>query len=247
VTTMTDQAPSAGAAAAAPALDVEGLTTGYGRTTILRGLSLTVPVGEATALLGPNGAGKSTLLRAVSGFLPAIRGTIRMFGDDITHTASHRRFLSGLCLVPEGRGIFRSLTVRDNIAMQARRGEEKEAIGQATSAFPVLGTRLGQTAGTMSGGEQQMLAMASAYVRNPRLVLVDEASLGLAPIVVDEIFAFLESLTAKGSSLLVVDQFATRALAMATTAYVMRRGELVFAGSADELRNSDLFRAYVGT
>jgi branched-chain amino acid transport system ATP-binding protein len=233
-------------ATATPALEIAGLQTGYGRTTILRDLALTVPSGQVTALLGPNGAGKSTLLRAICGFLPATKGTVRLFGEDVTGLAPHRRFGMGLCLIPEGRGVFRSLTVRENLAMQAGRRGEKLAIERATTAFPILGQRLRQLAGTLSGGQQQMLAMAAAYVRDPRLVLVDEASLGLAPIVVDEIFEFLQRLTADGGSLLLVDQFATRALGMAASASVLRRGEVVYQGAADDLLAGDLFTEYVG-
>ena len=226
-------------------LEVEGLTTGYGRTVVVRDVSLSVPAGVITAVLGPNGAGKTTLLRAVSGFLPAFSGRVRLFGEDVTKVAPHRRFARGLCHVPEGRGVFRSLTVRENLQLQVGSRNDSEAIELAASAFPILRERLGQTVGTLSGGQQQMLAMAAAYVRNPRLVLVDEASLGIAPVVVDEIFEFLESLAARGSSLLVVDQFAPRALAIASTAYVMRRGEIAFSGTAKELLESDLFSQYV--
>jgi branched-chain amino acid transport system ATP-binding protein len=235
------------AVAGPPAVEVDGLTTGYGRTIVLRDLSLTVPEGQVTALLGSNGAGKTTLLRAICGFLPAVSGTVRVLGEDVTRMSPHRRFAAGLCHVPEGRGVFRSLTVRENLAMQAKRGGEKEALERATAAFPILGDRLAQLAGTMSGGQQQMLAMASAYVRNPRLVLVDEPSLGLAPIVVDEIFAFLQRIVAEGSSLLLVDQFAVRVLDMATTAYVLRRGRLAYQGSARALADSDVFSQYMGT
>ena len=233
------------AAAPPPALEVIGLRTGYGRTVILRDLTLSVPTGQVTALLGPNGAGKSTLLRAICGFLPAMRGTVRLLGDDVTGLAPHRRFAKGLCHVPEGRGVFRSLTVRENLKMQCGKGDEADAIERAKTAFPNLRERLKQPAGTLSGGQQQMLAMAAAYVRSPRLVLVDEASLGLAPIVVDEIFEFLDRLASEGSSLLIVDQFAPRALGIATNACIMRRGEIVYSSTAKELLDSDLFSRYV--
>jgi branched-chain amino acid transport system ATP-binding protein len=232
---------------APPVLEVTGLRAGYGRTVVLRDVTLSAPAGQVTALLGPNGAGKSTLLRAICGFLPAMRGGVRLFGDDVTTLTPHRRFAKGLCHVPEGRGVFRSLTVRENLTMQCGKGSADEAIDRAATAFPILRERLKQTAGTLSGGQQQMLAMAAAYVRDPRLVLVDEASLGIAPIVVDEIFDFLQRLTTEGSSLLLVDQFATRVLGIASTAYVLRRGELVYQGTAKELLDSDLFARYVGT
>jgi branched-chain amino acid transport system ATP-binding protein len=228
------------------ALDISGVHAGYGRTTVLRDVSLQVPTGAVSALLGPNGAGKTTLLRVVSGFLPVTRGSVSLFGDDITSTAAHRRFSAGLCHVPEGRGIFRSLSVRENIVMQSRRGNEAAAIERATTAFPILGERLGQHAGTLSGGQQQMLAVASAYVREPRLILVDEASLGLAPLVVDEIFAFLQQVTSEGTSALIVDQFAHRALEMASSAYVLNRGEITFVGTARDLLEGDVFSHYVG-
>ena len=232
--------------AAEPALVVSHLAAGYGTTQVLRDVSLEVAAGEVTALVGPNGAGKSTLLRTVAGLLPASKGSVRLLGADVTKRAAHRRFAAGLCLVPEGRGIFRSLTVRENIVLQSRKGEEDAAIELSTGAFPILRQRLGQTAGTLSGGQQQMLAMAAAYVRNPKLVLVDEASLGLAPLVVDEIFEFLGQLPSRGASLLVVDQFVTRALQLATTAYVLRQGEVVYSGSAAELLDGDLFAHYTG-
>jgi branched-chain amino acid transport system ATP-binding protein len=228
------------------ALAVEQLSAGYGSTQVLWDVSLTVPAGTAVALLGPNGAGKSTLLRTVAGFLPAAGGTVWMSGKDVTRTKAHRRSVDGLCLVPEGRGVFRGLTVKENLLLQSRPGSEDDAVDRASTAFPILGRRLDQIVGTMSGGQQQMLAMAAAYVRRPSLVLVDEASLGLAPIVVDEIFAFLRQLVEEGSSMLLVDQFVTRALALADTAYVLRRGRVVHSGPAAALAETDLFKTYLG-
>jgi branched-chain amino acid transport system ATP-binding protein len=227
------------------ALTISGLRAGYGRTQVLRDVSLTVPAGQVTALLGPNGAGKSTLLRTVCGFIPASHGKVTLFGQDVTKQSPYRRFAQGLCHIPEGRGVFRGLTVRENLVMQGGRGREKPAIERAAAAFPILRKRLKQTAGTLSGGEQQMLAMAAAYVRDPKIVLVDEASLGLAPILVDEIFEFLHRLTDEGGSLLLVDQFATRALSMAKSVYIMRRGEISYSGDAQSLMDSDVFAHYV--
>lgn len=231
---------------AAPALEVTELSSGYAATRVLWDVSLTVPAGSAVALLGPNGAGKTTLLRTVAGFLPVTGGTVRLGGGDVTAQRAHRRFAEGLCLVPEGRGVFRSLTIRENLLLQAGRMTEAEAVERATAAFPILGERLHQQAGTLSGGQQQMLAMAAAYVRRPEMVLVDEASLGLAPIVVDQIFAFLHQLVAEGSALLLVDQFASRALELADTAYVLRRGRIVHSGPAAQLAGTDLFEHYLG-
>jgi branched-chain amino acid transport system ATP-binding protein len=233
-------------AGSAPALEVRDVSGGYGTTQVLWDVSLTVPAGAAVALLGPNGAGKTTLLRTVSGFLPVISGSVALRGTDVTRLRPHRRFGAGLCHVPEGRGVFRGLSVRENLLLQARAGSEDEAVERATAAFPVLGRRMDQQAGTLSGGEQQMLAMAAAHIRRPEMVLVDEASLGLAPIIVEEIFAFLGQLVAEGSALLLVDQFVTRALALADTAYVLRRGRIVHSGSAAELAETDVFEHYIG-
>jgi len=235
-----------GPTAPPPALELREVTGGYGQTTVLRGVSITVPASGVVALLGPNGAGKTTLLKMVSGFLRPSSGSIRLFGDDAVGIAPYRRFEEGLCHVPEGRGVFRSLTVRENLIMQSRKGEEAQAISQACEVFPALGRRIGYVAGTLSGGEQQMLAMAAAYVRNPSLILVDEASLGLAPLIVDQVFAFLRQVTSEGAALLIVDQFVTRALEMATTAYVLRQGEITYSGAADELLDGELFSQYLG-
>jgi branched-chain amino acid transport system ATP-binding protein len=244
--TVLEHAAPAPPSAGGDALALQGVHAGYGTTTVLRDVTLRVPAGAVTALLGPNGAGKTTLLRTVSGFVPASSGHVHIGGEDVTALRPHRRAALGLCHVPEGRGVFRGLSVRENLLMQAGRGSEREAVDRAASAFPILGERLGQRAGTLSGGQQQMLAMAAAYVRNPSLVLIDEASLGLAPIVVDEIFAFLEQRTAEGAALLIVDQFVTRALEMASTAYVLHRGTIAFDGSADELLQGDVFERYLG-
>ena len=230
----------------APALEVTHLTAGYGASTVLREVSLTVPRSSVTALLGPNGAGKSTLLRTVSGFVPASAGTIRLGGRDLSGLPPHRRARYGLCHVPEGRGVFRSLTVRENIRLQVGERAEADGIDRACSAFPILGQRLDQTAGTLSGGEQQMLAMAAAYVTTVSLVLVDEASLGLAPRVLDEIFGFLRRAASDGCALLLVDQFAARALELASTAYVLRQGRIVYGGPSSELAQSDLVTQYLG-
>jgi branched-chain amino acid transport system ATP-binding protein len=229
-----------------PALVVSGMHAGYDRNEVLHGVELVVEAGSVVALLGPNGAGKSTMLKTISGLLSPTSGTVTFFGDDVTHESPAGRSQRGLCHIPEGRGVFRSLTVRENLALQAPKGVAEETIELAIEAFPVLGRRLNQRAGTMSGGEQQMLAMARAYTSEPRLVLVDEASLGLAPLVVDEIFRFLTSITERGSSLLIVDQFVARALDMASRAYVLNRGAIAFAGSSAELLEGDVFEKYLG-
>ncbi|HVV31181.1 MAG TPA: ABC transporter ATP-binding protein [Mycobacteriales bacterium] len=243
---MSTTAAAAPLVRTAPAVELVDVCSGYGATQVLRGVSLTVPESSITALLGPNGAGKSTLLKTVSGLIRPTRGAVRVRDADVTRWSANRRARRGLCHIPEGRAIFRNLTVRENLVMQANGGSEADAIEKASTAFPVLGKRLGQSAGTLSGGEQQMLALMRAYLHNDQVVLVDEPSLGLAPIIVDVIFEFLHTITQQGSALLLVDQFATRALAMASAVYVLNRGEVVFQGKAGELERSELFQRYLG-
>jgi branched-chain amino acid transport system ATP-binding protein len=226
---------------------MKGITSGYGTTTIVRNIDLTIEAGSVTALLGPNGAGKSTLLKTMSGLIRPMSGSVMIDGQDVSSLAPNKRATLGLCHIPEGRGIFPSMTVKENLELQAKPGEQSIAIEKGIAAFPILGERLMQRAGTMSGGQQQMLSMARAYTQNPRVILVDEGSLGLAPIVVDEIFSFLAGVAAAGAALLIVDQFVARALALATAAYVMTRGEIVFAGTSAELQRSDVFERYLGT
>ena len=234
--------------AGVPALQLTDVVAGYDHSTVLRGVSLTVPAGSVVALLGPNGAGKSTLLKTVSGLVRPTSGSVQLFGEEVAPLSPNRRARLGLCHIPEGRGIYKRLTVRENLLMQAGKGDEQSAIDRATDAFPRLGERLNQVAGTMSGGEQQMLSMARAYTRNQKLILVDEASLGLAPIVVDAIFEFLHRIVAeRGTSLLIVDQFVHRALDMAQTAYVLNRGEITVSGTSAEVRKMDVFAEYLGT
>jgi branched-chain amino acid transport system ATP-binding protein len=243
---MSEHSDNEHTTSSSPALVVRGICSGYGHTEVVRDVDLVVAGGAVVALLGPNGAGKTTLLKTISGLIRPTAGTVELFGEDVTTASSVKRTKRGMCHVPEGRGIFRSLTVRENLELQARAGEERLAVERAVAAFPILGERLQQQAGTMSGGQQQMLAMARAYVQKPRLVLVDEASLGLAPVVVDDIFAFLESLTKEGASLLIVDQFVARALELASMAYVLNRGSIAYAGTAAQLRDGDMFERYLG-
>jgi branched-chain amino acid transport system ATP-binding protein len=229
------------------AIELVNVSSGYGSTIILRNVSISVPAGSVTALLGPNGAGKTTLLKTISGLIRPVSGVVLIDGKNVTKQSPNQRAGLGLCHIPEGRGIFRRLSVRQNLMLQANKGEEKRAIELAADAFPILGKRIDQLAGTLSGGEQQMLAMARTYVRDQRVILVDEASLGLAPLLVDSIFAFLHRLVEERNvSLLIVDQFVDRALAMASKAYILRHGELAFEGTAAELRGRDVFSEYLG-
>jgi branched-chain amino acid transport system ATP-binding protein len=219
---------------------------GYGESTVLRGVSLEVPDGEVAALLGPNGAGKTTLMRVAAGLIRPRSGELSLGGADITRSSPHERVKRGLCHIPEGRGVFPSLTVRENLSLQSAPREQAASIDRAVSAFPRLGERLSQLAGTMSGGEQQMLALARAYIQSPRVVLLDEVSLGLAPKVVDEIFEFLAKLRDEGAALVLVEQYVNRALALADRVYLLNRGEIVFSGRPDEVDEATLFEQYVG-
>jgi branched-chain amino acid transport system ATP-binding protein len=245
---MTTNAPApdrAGTGTAAPALELRGVSSGYQGATVLRNIDLVVATGSITALLGPNGAGKTTLLKTASGLIKATSGSVHIDGEDVTGAPANRRAALGLCHIPEGRGVFRSMTVRENLKLQTRKGQPNFA-ERALEAFPILAQRLDQKAGRLSGGQQQMLALARAYTGNPSLVLVDEASLGLAPIIVDAIFEFLGTISREGSSLLVVDQYIARALSLASRVYVLGRGEIVFDGSPNALRDSDVFARYLG-
>jgi branched-chain amino acid transport system ATP-binding protein len=228
---------------------LENVSAGYGRTTVLRGISFEVSVGGVVALLGPNGAGKTTLLRTAVGLLRPTTGHIHFRQKDVTRKAPHSRAKDGLCLIPEGRGVFRGLTVRDNLRLQIRDGSkraQRDAVERALAAFPVLGQRLNQRAGTMSGGQQQMLALARSHVSNPHVILLDELSMGLAPKVVDEIFGAIADLAAQGTALVVVEQYVNRALELADTVVLLDRGTIAFHGPARELDESAVLRGYLG-
>ena len=227
-------------------LVLEGVTAGYGGTTVLRDVDLTVPDSSVVALLGPNGAGKTTLLRVASGLLAPWKGRLLIDGQDVTGRPPHELAGRGVCHVPEGRGVFPPLTVAQNLELFSPPGQERESRERAVEAFPILGDRLNQVAGTMSGGQQQMLALARSYVTNPHVVLLDEVSMGLAPIIVDEIFEFLERMAKQGTALLLVEQYATKALAIADYVYILGRGSVTFAGDAAELEGEDVFQRYLG-
>jgi len=227
------------------ALRVDAVTGGYGDTTVLREVSLEVQKGAVVALLGPNGAGKSTLLKMISGVLAPERGRILRGDEDVTGCSVHERASRGLCHIADGHGIFPSLTVRENLILASARGEERQSIEEATTAFPALAPRLAQTAGSLSGGQQQMLAVVRAYLRSPDLILIDEVSMGLAPVVVDEIFEFINELSARGTSMLLVEQYVARVLAIASHVYMLNRGSVTLSATAEEVRRSDLFDHYM--
>jgi branched-chain amino acid transport system ATP-binding protein len=227
--------------------ELRDVHAGYSGTKVLRGVDLKIPPSSVVALLGPNGAGKTTLLRVATGLLQPTSGGLYIDGENVTGLAPHKLVEKGVCHVPEGRGIFRSLSVKDNLLLQAAKGDEAVALDRAVQAFPRLGERMNQQAGTMSGGEQQMLALARAYVQQPRFVLLDEVSMGLAPKIVDELFEFLAMLARNGASLLLVEQYVARALDVADYVFLLNRGEVVFAGQPGELDADALAERYVGT
>jgi branched-chain amino acid transport system ATP-binding protein len=229
------------------ALRLDGVTGGYGDTIVLRDVSLEVKRGAVVALLGPNGAGKSTLLKMISGVIAPKRGRILRGHEDVTRHSVHKRASHGLCHIPDGHGIFPSLTVKENLILASPKGAEREAVEKATNAFPALGQRLGQVAGNLSGGQQQMLAVVRSYLCAADLILIDEVSMGLAPVVVDEIFAFISDLSARGTSMLLVEQYVARVLAIASHVYMLNQGSLTLSSSAEEVRRSDLFEQYMST
>ncbi|MCL6552693.1 MAG: ABC transporter ATP-binding protein [Firmicutes bacterium] len=224
----------------APLLDVRGLGGGYGSVQVLWNVTLQVAAGEAVALLGANGAGKTTLLRLLAGVLPARTGSIWFDGQEITARPAHQRVAAGLVLVPEGRQLFPGMTVRENLLMGAfLRRSPPSAIAadleRVETLFPVLGERRGQLAGTLSGGEQQMCAIGRALMARPRLLLVDELSLGLAPIVVDRLIEAIGAIHRQGIALVLVEQDVATALGIAGRGYVLEAGAITLAGSSAEL------------
>jgi branched-chain amino acid transport system ATP-binding protein len=232
--------------AAPPALELRGVTAGYGRTTVLREVDLPVPAGQVIALLGPNGAGKTTLLRAATGLLGIFAGEISLAGNDVTDQRPNQRARTGLCLVPEGRGIFPNLSVRENLQLQVPPWRSNGTYQPALEMFPILKERLSQKAGSMSGGQQQMLALSRCFLSDPKVVLLDEVSMGLAPRIIDEIFAALVQLRDAGVALLLVEQYVHRALAVADYVHLLGRGSITFSGPPEEIDEAELMKRYAG-
>ena len=232
-------------------LDVHDLVAGYGPIRALDGVSITVDEGELVAIIGANGAGKSTLLMAISGVVPPRAGSISCAGRPLAGLAAHEIVRLGIGQSPEGRRIFPRLTVRENLELggftQPDRSQMKHDIAEACGLFPVLGERLGQLGGTLSGGEQQMLAIARALVGRPRLLLLDEPSLGLAPLIVAKVFEVIKSLAARGIAVVLVEQNARAALALAGRGYVLETGRITLTGTGPELAADRRVRdAYLG-
>ncbi len=233
-------------AGAAPVLELSGVRAAYGRIEVLHGVDLAVGAGQVFALLGPNGAGKSTTLKVISGQLPITGGQVCLTGRVVNGAVPERLAQAGVCTIPEGRGIFPSLTVRENLQMMTFSGRPRSMIEeQAYARFPRLRERRRQVAGTMSGGEQQMLAMARALTTDPALLLLDELSMGLAPLIVDELYEIVGQIAREGISILVIEQFAATVLAVADVAGIMLQGRVVQVGTPDEMQTA-LSGAYLG-
>jgi branched-chain amino acid transport system ATP-binding protein len=233
-------------------LKIKDLKVNYGAIDALKGISLEVKQGEVVTIIGGNGAGKSTLMKAISGLEPAADGAISFEGKDITAMAPHRRVPLGIAQSPEGRQVFPDQTVRDNLMLgayhrDAKPEELEREIEEQFRVFPRLKERQDQAAGTMSGGEQQMLAMARALMSKPKLLLLDEPSLGLAPLIVRDIFNVISQVKAKGMTILLVEQMANQALGVADRAYVLETGRITLEGTGRELlANPKIREAYLG-
>ena len=232
-------------------LEVKGLQVYYGVIQALKDVSFEVNQGEVIALIGANGAGKTTTLHTVTGLLPSKSGSIMFEGVDITKMPAHKIVEMGIAHVPEGRRVFSQLSVYENLIMGAYTRKDKKEIAEnlekVYQRFPRLKERKNQRAGTLSGGEQQMLAMGRALMSNPKMIVMDEPSMGLSPIFVNEIFDIIEKVSASGTTVLLVEQNAKKALSIADRAYVLETGKIVLSGDANDLMNDDsIKKAYLG-
>jgi branched-chain amino acid transport system ATP-binding protein len=231
---------------AAPILELRDVRAGYGPIEVVHGVNLSVPTGAVVALLGPNGGGKTTMLNVCAGTLTPSAGEVYFDGEAVTKLSADERARRGICTVPEGRGIFPNLTVRENLLMATQVGVPMDRIEEVTVAqFPRLGPKRKQLAGTLSGGEQQMLALARAFATSPKVLLLDELSLGLAPIVVVELYEKVRELASGGLSILLVEQFARTALPIADAAAVVLQGVIALQGSPSEMEEA-LSASYLG-
>jgi branched-chain amino acid transport system ATP-binding protein len=232
-------------------LELDNVTLAYGRIQALHGISLTVAEGEIVALIGANGAGKSTTMRAISGLRPVAQGSIRFDGEDITKLRADLRVIRGVSQSPEGRGIFPGMSVRDNLEMGAytrrNRAEIDQDLERAFTLFPRLKEREKQAGGTLSGGEQQMLAVGRSLMSRPKLLLLDEPSMGLAPMLIQQIFDIIVEINQQGTTVLLVEQNAQQALSRAHRAYVLETGRIVKEGTGSELLTDPAVKdAYLG-
>mgnify|MGYP002517668139 FL=1 len=232
-------------------LEVKDLEVYYGVIQALKGISFEVNEGEIVTLIGANGAGKTTTMQSVIGLIPSKAGTVTYDGKNITHVPCHKLIKLGMSQVPEGRRIFQELSVYDNLLMGAYTQKDKklikETIEKIYDRFPRLKERKNQIAGTLSGGEQQMLAMGRALMCQPKLIMLDEPSMGLSPLLVDEVFTIIKELNAEGTTVLLVEQNAGKSLAISDRAYVLENGRIVLSGTGEELLRSDkVKKAYLG-
>lgn len=236
-------------------LSIKNLEAGYGKVKVLHGISIDVPKNQVITLIGSNGAGKTTTMRAITGMIKPSAGQITLNGQDICGADSHKIARLGLAHSPEGRRVFSTMSVHDNLLLGAfprltfsrPKGDVKGDLERALEIFPRLKERRNQLAGTLSGGEQQMLAMARAIMLNPEIILLDEPSMGLAPILVDEVFKIIEKLKSEGVTMLLVEQFAAAALNVADYGYVLENGRITAQGPAEKLKNDPAVKAaYLG-
>lgn len=232
-------------------LEINDLEVSYGLIKAIKGISFHVNEGEVIALIGANGAGKTTILHTITGLISSQKGEISFNGTDVTKTPAHKIVSMGMAHVPEGRRVFAELSVLQNLRLGAYTRKDKDEIETTLqtvySRFPRLEERQNQMAGTLSGGEQQMLAMGRALMSHPKIILMDEPSMGLSPIFVNEIFDIIKEVSASGTTVLLVEQNAKKALSIANRAYVLETGKIVLEGSAEELLNDDSIRkAYLG-
>ncbi|MER6957095.1 MULTISPECIES: ABC transporter ATP-binding protein [unclassified Streptomyces] len=249
--TTTGAAPEAqptAATTARPLLELAGVRAAYDDITVLHGVDLAVAAGQVVALLGPNGAGKTTVLKVASGVHPPSGGRLLFGGRDATGIRPGDLARAGVCLIPEGRGVFPNLTVRENLLMMTFTGRDREEIEESAYArFPVLGSRRAQHAGTLSGGEQQMLALARGLATDPAVLLLDELSMGLAPLVVAELYELVAEIARRGVAVLVVEQFAAAVLKIADHAAVVVRGRVQWQGHPDSSLHAELSSYYLGS
>ena len=232
-------------------LEIKDLEVCYGVIKAIKGVSFEVNQGEVIALVGANGAGKTTILHAISGLIPARKGSILFEGEELTRTPAHKIVSMGMAHVPEGRRIFQQLTVLENLKLGAFTRKDKDEIAKSLKTvyerFPRLEERKNQIAGTLSGGEQQMLAMGRALMSNPRIILLDEPSMGLSPLLVSSIFDIIKVISEGGTTVLLVEQNAKKALAIADRAYVLETGSIILSGKASDLINNEsVKKAYLG-
>jgi branched-chain amino acid transport system ATP-binding protein len=229
-------------------LELRNIRAGYGRITVLHGLDLRVAPGQVVALLGPNGAGKTTTLRVAAGVHPVTSGELILGGRDLTGAEPRELARAGICLIPEGRGVFPNLSVRDNLLMMTFTGRSRAEIEEtAFSRFPILGKRASKPAGTLSGGEQQMLALARGLTTDPAVLMLDELSMGLAPLVVGRLYEQVAEIARQGVAVLVVEQFAAAVLGIADHAAVLVRGRIQRQGHPDGGLRAELSALYLGS